>query len=1063
MKKTIAVLLTVATLCAVFAGIAGAVLLISPSLKTVEPARDIDLPISSVSKFPVDFGKVEYPTPEAEAVVAVAKAWLLRGQYTQYNDKRFSEGEKSNFERYTEAPEDATSQHIYYTSCSPFTDDVFYQALGIKISKTAAQEARDKNMQIFSVEPANVKTDEERARIQKEFFEVLKPGDLIAYARTSVAGHIMLYIGNGYMIHATGASYAEEQNRDNKEGYGSVRWTTVDELFTEGEHNYLWDSLVFSILSPYKAYDCKITEQTKVRLEKMQDIYAEKICTYGEGQTVDIGEEITYTFFLHNYRNTAADIEICDTVPSGTTYIAGAQSINGVIMKWSVTVPAGESATVSYTVKVKDDESLYGAPIQSWSTVNDLDVNARKIYIGKALSADTQSKLIDALKAAEGSTVTGTALVNEIYAKAGIQLDLPAESELIEGFFKANGSTFDLVVNGEYGEMLAPGLYGGYLVNTNKSLGYERAKDLYFGNLLVGDILITKEDDRTRVYVYAGDELVFDMNPRVSEMLSPYSSELALMTSIGADKFVVLRPSLKRERTLPMPAVLPYVPGPEGEVEYPSKEAEALIVVAKAYLARASANQYEDSYFTSKAERWFEIFKSSPEDATSQINYNSSCSPFIKDVVYQAWGIDMTTSQVWTAAQMAKTKEYSMWSYVPNGNETREQQERIKNEFLSILQPGDMIALCHNGPSGHILLYVGNGYAIHCSYYGSKGGGNYDHGNNQHKWEVDGSVEYRKIDTFFNEGNYYYFWEKEIWSIMRLTDYHRNIKITDQTKLRMENLQNIYVEKISSHPTGITADLGEEITFGFYLRNDRDTAVTLEIKDTVPEGTTYITGAQKKNGDSLSWSVTLAPKARQMVCYTVRVNNDNTLYNTAIHSDSTVGGVYTNCPDIYITKTLTTKQQKQIYDICRLLDTFVKDPAPEIAEKVYERIGLTIDLPYESTLISSIFEGKKSEYTLDMSSKCYKMVVPTLYGGYRTYGEVYDKGERTRNFHYNMMIGDLLVFKEGSLGIYMYAGDGQLADLENRTLLSETESKKIMTAVFGRDMWAVLRPVIGAQ
>jgi uncharacterized repeat protein (TIGR01451 family) len=292
----------------------------------------------------MNLGKVDYPSPEAEAVVEVAKAYLLRGHNIQYADKWYVGGAEPRWETLVNSPEDCTSQHTVYTSCSLFTNDVFYEALGIKIGTTrAADQARRKDLQVFSVTTANVTTQEQKEKLQKQFYDTLLPGDLIALARTQYAGHTMLYIGNGKCIHATGSSYSEEQNRDNEERYGSVRYFDIDKLFTEGEYYDLWSVQVFSILRPMNVYGGKITDETRSRLANLRDIYAEKICTYTEGQTVDINQEITYTFFLHNYGKTARTLDIVDSVPLGTDYIKGAQNIRGSEMSWTVNVPAGKT------------------------------------------------------------------------------------------------------------------------------------------------------------------------------------------------------------------------------------------------------------------------------------------------------------------------------------------------------------------------------------------------------------------------------------------------------------------------------------------------------------------------------------------------------------------------------------------------------------------------------------------------------------------------------------------------------------------------------------------------
>lgn len=1060
MKKLIGAVLTVLLLAGAISAIAAGVYYTTNKYEG-QTETELTPPESYDYSIAMDLvGKVEYPSPEAEAVVEVAKAYLLRGHNIQYDDKRLVRITESRWQTLVNSPEDCTSQHTAYTSCSLFTNDVFYQALGIEIGTTrAADQARRKDLQVFSVTTADVTTDAQKAKLQQEFYDTLQPGDLIALARTSASGHTMIYIGNGLCIHATGASYSEEQNRDNEERYGSVRYYDTSLFFTEGEYYDLWGVEVFSILRPMKVYGGKITEETKARLANMRDIYAEKLCTYTEGQTVDINQEITYTFFLHNYGKTDRTLDIYDSVPTGTEYVKGAQNIKGVIMSWTVTVPAGKSIAVSYTVKVKNDDSLYGSEIYSTSTVGGVDVNARKIYVGKNLTTAEQNNILSALKSFEGSEITGIKLANMVYEKAGLSFNLPEETALLDNLLPYAGKDFYTInLSSDYIEMVAPGLYGGFNLKDNSSYPYTRTRDLYTYHLMVGDLIITEEDGKTFVYMYAGEGQVFDMCPRVSEMLSPYSSELAVMAGVGSDRYVVLRPSLNRARTLKMPVIRNYPISPEGEVEYSSDAIEALIVTAKAFVAKTTATQYEDSYFTATGERWFETFEHTFEEVSSQIHYSSSCSPFMKDLVWDAWGVDMTEPDVWTAAQMAKAKKYSYWSYVPTKNETAAEKEKIKNEFFDTLQPGDMIALCHQGPQGHIFLYIGNHWAIHCSWV--KVGGNYDHANNEMKWEIDGSVEYRNLDTIFNEGNYYYFWGKEIWSILRMTEYIDNIQITEQAKLRVANLQNIYVEKISSNPTGITADLGEEITFGFCVRNDDSKERTLEIKDTVPNGTTYLSGAQAKNGKEMSWNITLQPGEKRLICYTVKVNNDKSLYGKPIHSESTVGGVFVNCPDIYVAKGLSKNQEKLIYEKCRSLDTLIKESPLTVAEKIYGVAGISVDLPGENTLVDSIFAGTKNYYRLNSLSKYYSIVAPTLYGGYRTHGEDAGKGDRTRNFQYNLMIGDILICSENGVFCYMYAGDSQLVDLNNHTLLSISDSKDVMSSVFGHDMWCVVRPAM---
>lgn len=517
------------------------------------------------------------------------------------------------------------------------------------------------------------------------------------------------------------------------------------------------------------------------------------------------------------------------------------------------------------------------------------------------------------------------------------------------------------------------------------------------------------------------------------------------------------------DRTLEMPDVRPCPPYLDGEVEISSPEVAAVIAVAKAYLARTTAMQYEDG-FMAKSVRWYKMFAYSPEYATSQNIYNTSCSPFVKDVFWQAWGVDITTSEIWTAAQIAKATEYSIWNYAPTKSETDAEKETIKNEFLSTLIPGDIIALCHKGASGHILIYVGNDYAIHATCHAKLGGGSFDQYKKEEKWEVDGSVEYGKVSNFFKKESYYSFFEKEMWSILRPIEYIKNIKITEQAKLRMEYLQDIYVEKISSHPVGITADLGEKITYGFYLRNDRKTQATVEIKDVVPQNTTYVSGAEMIEGENLSWTVTLQPGEEKLVSYIVTVNKDENLRNKSIKSDkATVCGIGLPCTDIFIAKSLTEEDQAKLRNACENLDPDCEDENLELVSCIYEQAGLgalDLDLTELQSTLVTVHQGK---YALNSTSKYYDMIVPNLYGGYMITEDDPVKGARTHNLLYSMMVGDVIICEEdGNLRSFLYAGDGQLVNLAvgGGQLFDAQYSRKVKSSAFGYDWFVVLRPAI---
>ena len=63
---------------------------------------------------------------------------------------------------------------------------------------------------------------------------------------------------------------------------------------------------------------------------------------------------------------------------------------------------------------------------------------------------------------------------------------------------------------------------------------------------------------------------------------------------------------------------------------------------------------------------------------------------------------------------------------------------------------------------------------------------------------------------------------------------------------------------------------------------------------------------------------------------------------------------------------------------------------------------------------------------------------------------------------YELMAGDVLIYKEGAgIKAYMCIGENKLVDLESLTVYEGEDYKKIAYSVYGRDVYAVLRPCAG--
>ena len=81
----------------------------------------------------------------------------------------------------------------------------------------------------------------------------------------------------------------------------------------------------------------------------------EKLASHKSYVSVNPGEEITFTFEVMNANSGSRVVSITDTLPENTEFVAvsGGAERNGAL-SFSVAVGAGQTASVSYTVRVKE-------------------------------------------------------------------------------------------------------------------------------------------------------------------------------------------------------------------------------------------------------------------------------------------------------------------------------------------------------------------------------------------------------------------------------------------------------------------------------------------------------------------------------------------------------------------------------------------------------------------------------------------------------------------------------------------------------------------------------------
>jgi len=498
-----------------------------------------------------------------KALVATAESYYARGVYLQYDDTRAVTGNvvKPPVYRwsryYLNSPEDTTRQNITYTNCAKFTYDVYKEALGLDIVNWCTEMLiRDGTQEVYRYEVSFDETPERKELVERTFTAALRVGDIIVNRHVRGGGHAMLYVGNGNIIHSMGSrpgNYNYNEKKDYTEPYGTVVKMTVKDLFTPGHLRYVFtEEFNLQIIRPLvKFTDATVTENARARMQNLMGIYAEKLCSYTIGQTVDLGEEITYTYYVRNDRDNAVKVLITDEVPEKTEYVSGGDIYAGGVMRWSLNLASGAEKYVSYTVRVKNDPAIEGSYIRGFAgKVNGVSFRCPAVTVGKHLSADETQAVAQAAAKLAGDTGADTALAQKVYADAGIKITLDSAANILNDLFvpyKGTSDThFELNCGGKYISALAPIMYGGRYVDTSDKYLGMRTDGIFAHQISAGDVLICTENadnSDCEVYVFCGENiLASDKNG--ARWLNKQETDDVLMSVMGYYKFALIRPAM---------------------------------------------------------------------------------------------------------------------------------------------------------------------------------------------------------------------------------------------------------------------------------------------------------------------------------------------------------------------------------------------------------------------------------------------------------------------------------------------------------------------------------------
>ncbi len=542
-----------------------------------------------------------------DIVREMALSYLRKGgllEYDQYNGRRMVFA----------TPEEATAQSYVFLDCSSYVTSVYYNTFALKAIPDSYGSQNTKNYTRYArenygkvdypdvvayYETLQYTTKEQQQECLNQVRALLQPGDILVYRRGSknyganysednLTGHAILYMGDGMFTHSTGTSWndggteAKRLYKDNpelgkdrattEEYYnGTVQWLSADSVLSIGtkaralfgeKSTFIYN---FSIIRPLarKGASLNLSEQAQKRMA-MPGLSFDKITSAGIGSAVCRGSEITYTLTVKNYgANAYTGLAFEEALPEGVTLVSSSISLSqsGSKLTGTIDIGAYQTATVTWTVKV--GQSLpAGTVLCNQTAVGGLKMKA----IENTVSGYTAAELSAIAAAARAYAESGATFadpmefVSAVYTEAlGFDPFSQMTAEQMQSaLFGTNASSKTVVdLNGAFGAMIAPNLYGGAELYSSTMSGNNKiVRTVYAHQLTAGDVIFCEWQGNFRVLIYLGEgalaaldslSLTCSLKQNGSEQWSHVSGRYVqdhyLASLFSYEKFVVMRPS----------------------------------------------------------------------------------------------------------------------------------------------------------------------------------------------------------------------------------------------------------------------------------------------------------------------------------------------------------------------------------------------------------------------------------------------------------------------------------------------------------------------------------------
>ena len=499
---------------------------------------------------------------KTEALLAMAEAYFLRGEWLQYDQLSMDRVVRISPRRESFAPPEAASpSRRLHLDCSSFVWALYYATFGHMLEADLTWHMTDfLRPEVFYYEPTHQETPELLAGLKSRIAKLLEPGDIITYFRTTGTGHTMLYLGNRSIINCSGYGVMSDYDYNNchsnyKKDHGAIyiedlktllEGDNADDTLAMGKEgtvriapnyrNYLFAENIhrFSVHRPLDVVGDPLPDALK-RTRETRFLVCSAEPELPAGRTAGMGEPVKYKITISNESDVSGrSVEV---------------RFNEETQRFSI--KAHETVTAEFMLSGSEGEIL-----SPCVTVNGMHVFCRELPCGRILTPEEAAQVCAAVTTAVAESVEGEAVaaaVFKTYRKLGAELHGDLRATLTRLFFRHDAITGDVLsrrMPDSRADGVARGLYGGKGVISpfSGSSFIDRTRDLRLSALMPGDIIITSEDalfTSCRGFFYTGKSVIgmFERGGKPEER-SGEAAERFVESLFGCYVFAVLRPSL---------------------------------------------------------------------------------------------------------------------------------------------------------------------------------------------------------------------------------------------------------------------------------------------------------------------------------------------------------------------------------------------------------------------------------------------------------------------------------------------------------------------------------------